>query len=126
MHGNVPYTLGLFNVSGEINDGYDRLRPLAYPQTDVFLVCFSVMDPAGFENYVPIVSRAPHCRPHRCARVDRELVVSMFLNSSDMSVTLVTSQVLGSPWFFSPRQYSSIHVRSSFLDWVCGCNVWSG
>jgi len=25
-------------------EDYDRLRPLAYPQTDVFLVCFSVYD----------------------------------------------------------------------------------
>lgn len=23
-------------------EDYDRLRPLSYPQTDVFLVCFSV------------------------------------------------------------------------------------
>jgi cell division control protein 42 len=26
------------------------LRPLSYPQTDVFLVCFSVTSPASFEN----------------------------------------------------------------------------
>ncbi len=29
---------------------YDRLRPLTYPETDVFLVCFSVASPASFEN----------------------------------------------------------------------------
>jgi Ras-related C3 botulinum toxin substrate 1 len=27
-----------------------RLRPLSYPQTDVFLVCFSTVSPASFEN----------------------------------------------------------------------------
>lgn len=26
------------------------MRPLSYPQTDVFLVCFSVTSPASFEN----------------------------------------------------------------------------
>ena len=31
-------------------EDYDRLRPLSYPQTDVFLVCFSVVSPASFEN----------------------------------------------------------------------------
>ena len=31
-------------------DDYDRLRPLSYPQTDVFLVCFNVTSPASFEN----------------------------------------------------------------------------
>lgn len=29
---------------------YDRLRPLSYPQTDVFLVCYSVVNPASFDN----------------------------------------------------------------------------
>jgi cell division control protein 42 len=35
-------------VAGQ--EDYDRLRPLSYPQTDVFLVCFSVTSPASFEN----------------------------------------------------------------------------
>ncbi|KAK9981785.1 hypothetical protein ABG768_001309 [Culter alburnus] len=29
---------------------YDRLRPLSYPQTDVFLICFSLVDPDSFES----------------------------------------------------------------------------
>jgi cell division control protein 42 len=30
---------------------HDRLHcPLSYPQTDVFLVCFSVISPSSFEN----------------------------------------------------------------------------
>jgi len=29
---------------------YDRLRPLSYPQTDVFLICYSVINPVSFEN----------------------------------------------------------------------------
>jgi cell division control protein 42 len=43
-----PYTLGLFDTAGQ--EDYDRLRPLSYPQTDVFLVCFSVVSPPSFEN----------------------------------------------------------------------------
>ena len=46
--GDEPYTLGLFDTAGQ--EDYDRLRPLSYPQTDVFLVCFSVTSPASFEN----------------------------------------------------------------------------
>ena len=46
--GNEPYTLGLFDTAGQ--EDYDRLRPLSYPQTDVFLVCFSIVAPASFEN----------------------------------------------------------------------------
>ncbi|KAI9003413.1 cell division control protein 42 [Hyaloraphidium curvatum] len=48
MIGNEPYTLGLFDTAGQ--EDYDRLRPLSYPQTDVFLVCFSVVSKASFEN----------------------------------------------------------------------------
>uniref|UniRef100_A0A8B9K5L6 Cell division cycle 42, like n=1 Tax=Astyanax mexicanus TaxID=7994 RepID=A0A8B9K5L6_ASTMX len=44
-------------------EDYDRLRPLSYPQTDVFLVCFSVVSPSSFENvkekWVPEISH--HC-----------------------------------------------------------------
>ncbi|XP_033103952.1 cell division control protein 42 homolog [Anneissia japonica] len=45
---NVIYNLGLFDTAGQ--EEYDRLRILAYPLTDVFLVCFSVVEPDSFEN----------------------------------------------------------------------------
>ncbi|KAJ1564841.1 Rho GTPase [Nowakowskiella sp. JEL0078] len=48
MIGNEPYTLGLFDTAGQ--EDYDRLRPLSYPQTDVFLICFSIVAPPSFEN----------------------------------------------------------------------------
>jgi cell division control protein 42 len=31
-------------------EGFDQLRPVAYPQTDVFLVCFSVVLPSSLAN----------------------------------------------------------------------------
>ncbi|PRT57050.1 Cell division control protein 42 [Wickerhamiella sorbophila] len=48
MIGDEPFMLTLFDTAGQ--EDYDRLRPLSYPQTDVFLVCFSVTAPASFEN----------------------------------------------------------------------------
>ncbi|KAJ6563325.1 P-loop containing nucleoside triphosphate hydrolase protein [Mycena vulgaris] len=42
------FTLALFDTAGQ--EYYDRLRFLSYPQTDIFLVCFSVMSPASFES----------------------------------------------------------------------------
>lgn len=45
----TPYLRGPSNPQPGQED-YDRLRPLSYPQTDVFLVCFSVTSPASFEN----------------------------------------------------------------------------
>ncbi|XP_013401849.1 cdc42 homolog [Lingula anatina] len=44
----TPYILGLFDTAGQ--EDYDRLRVLAYPSSDVFLVCFSVVNPTSLTN----------------------------------------------------------------------------
>merc|ERR1719337_137732 len=43
-----PISLGLWDTAGQ--EDYDRLRPLSYPQTDVFLVAFSLISRPSFEN----------------------------------------------------------------------------
>jgi len=58
MIGGDPFTLGLFDTAGQ--EDYDRLRPLSYPQTDVFLVCFSVVSTSSFENVKEKVKFCPH------------------------------------------------------------------
>ncbi|KAH3731925.1 Rho family GTPase Rho1 [Pelomyxa schiedti] len=54
-------TLAMWDSTG--NEEYDRVRPLSYPQTDIFLICFSLNYGTSLESVVnkwaPEVSH--HC-----------------------------------------------------------------
>jgi len=57
-----PINLNLWDTAGQ--EDYDGLRPLSYPQTDVFLVCFSIISQHSFDNvkskwYPEILHHAP-------------------------------------------------------------------
>lgn len=45
---NTATDVALWDTAGQ--EEYDRLRPLAYPGTDVFLVCFSIVHPSSYQN----------------------------------------------------------------------------
>ena len=40
--------LGMWDTAGQ--EGYDRLRPLAYPHCDAFVICYAVDSPDSLEN----------------------------------------------------------------------------
>ena len=54
-----PFTINMMDTPGQ--EDYDGLRPHSYPKTDVFLVCFSLVDVNSFEDvkmkWVPEVRR---------------------------------------------------------------------
>ncbi|CAL8380025.1 unnamed protein product [Arctogadus glacialis] len=54
-----PVQLQLCDTAGQ--DEFDKLRPLCYTNADVFLLCFSVVSPASFQNvpekWVPEIRR---------------------------------------------------------------------
>ena len=59
---NHPVALSLWDTAGQ--EDYDRLRPLSYPQTDVFLVCFSIVSPTSFQNVK--TKWVPEVKVHVC------------------------------------------------------------
>jgi len=51
----------LWDTAGQ--EGYARIRTLSYPKTDVFLLCYSVVDHPSFDNVGPrwLVELKHHC-----------------------------------------------------------------
>jgi len=58
MHDGEPINLVMWDTAGQ--EDYDKLRPLSYPQTDVFVVCFSLVAKDSLSNvktkWVPEIS----------------------------------------------------------------------
>lgn len=56
---NRRYILNLFDSAGQ--EEYDQLRIMAYPNTNVFILCFSVVDPDSYSNilskWIPELNR---------------------------------------------------------------------
>lgn len=68
-----PINLGLWDTAGQ--EDYDRLRPLSYPDTHVFIVCFSVVSRASFQNitskWMPEIQQ--HCAGTPCILVGTKI-----------------------------------------------------
>lgn len=58
-YGSKNVSLGLWDTNA--GEDYDRLRPLNYPGTNVFVICYSVINKCSFENiktkWVPEITR---------------------------------------------------------------------
>lgn len=48
MVDNRQINIGLWDTAG--HEYYDKIRPLTYPSTDVFLICFSIDSKTSFDN----------------------------------------------------------------------------
>jgi small GTP-binding protein len=106
-----PINLGLWDTAGQ--EDYDRLRPLSYPQTDVFLICFSLINPASYENV-----RAkwhPEVR-HHCPSTPIILVgTKLDLRDDKNTIEKLREKKL------TPITYQQVRVKSFFVNlpiWV--------
>lgn len=62
----TPMSIDLWDTAGQ--EDFDRLRPLSYPKTDVFLVCFSIANSDSLQNvrskWLPEISHHAPGVPH--------------------------------------------------------------
>ena len=61
MVDGIPFNLSIWDSPG--GEEYDRLRPLSYRGTDVFIICFSITSPKSFENVKAkwVIEIKDHC-----------------------------------------------------------------
>lgn len=80
---NKPVQLQLCDTAGQ--DDFDTLRPLCYPNTDVFLLCFSVVSPTSFHNVCE--KWVPEIRSH-CPRAPLVVVGTQSDLRNDVKVLI--------------------------------------
>eukprot|EP00493_Phyllostaurus_siculus_P021204 UN21530 len=91
LYENEPVNLFLWDTAGQ--EDYARLRPLSYPQTDVFLVCFSIISRNSFDNLESMW--LPEIR-HHCPDVPI-ILVGTKSDLRDDQYSLETCKKLGKP-----------------------------
>jgi Ras-related C3 botulinum toxin substrate 1 len=96
------FNLGLWDTNG--SEDYDHLRPLAYPQTDVFLMCFSLVNPASYENV--LAKWLPEVRDHRPSTPIILVGTKLDLRDDNITIEKLHAQKL------TPITYKQVHVKS--------------
>eukprot|EP01097_Dermamoeba_algensis_P008634 TRINITY_DN581_c0_g4_i1.p1 TRINITY_DN581_c0_g4~~TRINITY_DN581_c0_g4_i1.p1 ORF type:complete len:227 (-),score=56.68 TRINITY_DN581_c0_g4_i1:155-835(-) len=94
----------LWDTAGQ--EEYARLRALSYPETDVFLLCFSVVEPSSFEN---ISSKWYDEVHHHCS----EAKILLVGTKTDLREDKATLEKLNGAELPTPEQAQKLAERLS-------------
>eukprot|EP01090_Pellita_catalonica_P004394 TRINITY_DN1421_c0_g1_i2.p1 TRINITY_DN1421_c0_g1~~TRINITY_DN1421_c0_g1_i2.p1 ORF type:complete len:189 (-),score=38.95 TRINITY_DN1421_c0_g1_i2:76-642(-) len=110
--------LGLWDTAGQ--EEYDRLRPLSYANTNVFLICFSMLNKASFEN---VASKWSAEVDHYCPDVPKLLIgtKSDLIKDASANTELVTedsaqqlAKAIGAEAFIQCSAFTGDNLKTVF------------
>jgi hypothetical protein len=107
-----PISLGLWDTAGQ--EDYDRLRPLSYPQTDVFLICFSIVSPPSFDNVKAKVRLKPRCPSAQLCHLFNQSLSALW---NQHLQTLYANHTTNLYHLYSGSQKSNTTHPASPLSW---------
>nr|CAH7753644.1 unnamed protein product [Callosobruchus chinensis] len=113
----ISVSLGLWDTAGQ--EDYDRLRPLSYPQTDVFLICFSVASPSSFENvtskWYPEIKH--HCPDAPMILVGKYPCNLKYIQIHNINLIKKNAKILLSyMWQFLARVQQTFEIAGTKID----------
>eukprot|EP01101_Sappina_pedata_P003548 TRINITY_DN1426_c0_g1_i3.p1 TRINITY_DN1426_c0_g1~~TRINITY_DN1426_c0_g1_i3.p1 ORF type:complete len:740 (+),score=168.90 TRINITY_DN1426_c0_g1_i3:149-2221(+) len=118
MFQGKAYNIGLWDTAGQ--EDYDRLRPLSYPQTDVFLLCYSSVSKASLENvkskWIPeIKHHCPNVPIVLCAtKIDLKNNEAMQRGLNTRDEGIQTAKEIGARAFVENSALTQDGIRETF------------
>ncbi|GAV53121.1 hypothetical protein ZYGR_0AI04030 [Zygosaccharomyces rouxii] len=117
------FKLNLWDTAGQ--EEYDRLRPLSYPQTDIFLVCFSVVERSSLRNvtdkwYPEIRENCSSGNPELLRRLGKRpiLLVGTKTDLRDQEEEEIPGVRSASSEYISPEEAQQVAEHCGFMGYV--------
>lgn len=96
-----------------LQDDFDSLRPLCYPGTDVFLLCFSVVTPTSFHNVAE--KWVPEIRKH-CPKAPIVLVGTQCDLRNDVKVLIELAHYKEEPVPVAEAQQMAESIGATYME----------
>jgi len=121
--GGEAHTLGLFDTAGQ--EDFEKLRPLAYPNADVILICFSVNQPSSLKNvrdiWAPEVKRFCPERPFLLVGTQTDLRDSTSVQSVASNKGMKMAKEVGAIMYLECSALTQRGLKKVFDEAIMAC-----